>query len=115
MGHSPGERPDIVIFGNLKAQGGASRSLVNIIPEWVAAGINVQLVGYRNAERFYPDELPSCVQLHHLGTRLRLTTLWHFWRYLRMHRPAAILGTNHLDNLLVAIVGAVVLAQRESA
>ncbi|HKJ71094.1 MAG TPA: glycosyltransferase [Gammaproteobacteria bacterium] len=97
--------PDIVIFGDFSAEGGIQRCLVNIIPAWLEAGYRVQLVGYRDAVRFYPDELPAAVELHHLGTRARLSTLWRLWRYLRRHRPRAVLATNHLDNLLIAVAG----------
>lgn len=96
-------RPDIVIFGDLSTEGGAVRCLANIIPEWTSAGFDVQLVGYRNAVRFYPDELPASVNLHHLGTRGRMATLWRLWGYLRKVRPRAVLATNHRDNLLLAV------------
>ena len=94
-----------MIFGNLSPEGGAYRCLVNIIPNWESAGLDIQLVGYRSAVRFYPEELPASVGLHHLGTRSRLATLWKLWRYLRKHRPRAVLATNHLDNLLIAVAG----------
>lgn len=98
-------RPDIVIFGDLSPEGGAYRCLANLIPVWTQAGLGVQLLGYRDAVPFYPEELPASVGFRHLGTRARFTTLWRLWRYLRRHRPRAVLATNHLDNLLIAVAG----------
>jgi glycosyltransferase involved in cell wall biosynthesis len=94
-----------VIFGDLSSEGGAYRCLGNLIPEWTATGLDVELLGYRDAVRFYPEELPNSVGFLHLGTRARLTTLWRLWRYLRTRRPRAVLATNHLDNLLIAVAG----------
>jgi glycosyltransferase involved in cell wall biosynthesis len=97
--------PDIVIFGNFSPNGGINRNLANIIPDWVASGLGVQLVGYRDAVPFFPEDLPGSVGFHHLLSRSRLITLWRLWRYLRRHQPRAVLATNHLDNLLLAVVG----------
>jgi glycosyltransferase involved in cell wall biosynthesis len=98
-------KPDIAIFGNFSPAGGINRCLANIIPVWVAEGLDVQLVGYREAVRFFPEDLPESVGLNHLQSRSRLVTLWRLWRYLRRHQPRALLATNHLDNLLIAFAG----------
>jgi glycosyltransferase involved in cell wall biosynthesis len=97
--------PDIVIFGNFSPNGGINRNLANIIPDWVTSGLDVQLVGYRDAVPFFPEDLPASVGLHHLRSRSRLVTLWRLWRYLRRRQPRAVLATNHLDNLLLAVAG----------
>jgi len=91
----------IALFGDFRVSGGAYRTLVNQIKIWVAEGIQVELVGYRKATPFFPDELPEAVSFVHLGTRSKLLTTIALWLYLRRRRPAVIYAATHIDNLIL--------------
>ncbi|MFA9460556.1 glycosyltransferase [Thiohalorhabdus sp. Cl-TMA] len=98
-------QPDIVLFGNLKIGGGKGRCVANLIPVWDRLGIKVQILGYRDAQLFHPEEFPDSLGFLHLGTRERLPTLFRLWRYLRKVQPKAVLARHHADNVLIAAAG----------
>lgn len=95
------QRSDIAIFGNLDVRGGGSRVFVNNIKEWVADGLTVELVGYRQAAPIFPEELPEQVRFHHLGTNHNLTTSFALWLYVLKYRPRVLVGSSHRSNLLL--------------
>lgn len=107
--HSPHmtvPRTDIVLFGDFRSTGGVERSFANVIPEWVRAGQRVEILGYREAECFYPDELEGCVRFVHTGTSGKLATVLALWRFIRRQRPAVVVATGHISNLILSLVAA---------
>ncbi|ADH85791.1 glycosyltransferase [Desulfurivibrio alkaliphilus] len=99
------ETPDIVLFGIFRSWGGTYRRLLNQIHVWLAMGLRVELVTFRDGEMFYPEEVPPAVRLVHLGTSHRLPTILALWRYLRRRRPPVILSVNHISNMVLARTG----------
>lgn len=93
----------IVLFGDFQESGGVERCFANMIPIWNDLGYHVEIVGYRTAVPFYPDELNQ-VNFIHLGTRGRLPTALSLWRYLRRTRPHAVIATGHISNTILARV-----------
>ncbi|MDF1614758.1 glycosyltransferase [Desulfurivibrio dismutans] len=101
----PEQPPDIVLFGIFRSWGGTYRRLMNQIHVWLAMGLQVELVTFRDGEMFYPDEMPASVRLVHLDTSHRLTTILALWRYLRRRQPRVILSVNHISNMILARTG----------
>lgn len=93
---------DIAVVGDHRATGGIERCFANMIPVWDRLGYRVDVVGFRNAVPFYPDELPSRVGFTHLHTRSRLATLFALRRYLHRYRPRAVIATGHVSNVILA-------------
>lgn len=91
----------IVLFGDFQESGGVERCFANMIPIWSDLGHLVEIVGYRTAVPFYPDEL-NHVDFIHLGTRGRLRTVLALWRHLRQTQPQAVIGTGHISNTILA-------------
>lgn len=98
------ERTDIAIFGHFGADGGVERSFANVIPLWVRAGLRVELLGYRDAVCFYPDEVAEFAGFSHLGTRGKITTAIALWRYILRFRPRVVISTGHISNLIASLV-----------
>lgn len=99
-----GLETDIVLFGDFLPAGGVERSFANVIPEWARQGHRVEVVGYRSAVCFYPDELGEHARFTHLGTSGKLRTVVALWRHLRKRRPRAVIATGHISNLVLAFV-----------
>lgn len=104
--HVTAPRTDIVLFGDFRSTGGVERSFANVIPEWVRAGQRVEILGYRAAECFYPDELDGCVQFVHTGTSGKIATVLALWRFIRRRRPAVVVATGHISNLILSLAAA---------
>lgn len=98
-------RPDIALFGSFPVNGGVPRRLANMIKEWAAGGYAVDLVGFRDGQCFYPDEIGDLVRFVDLGTHRKVTTLLALWRYARAARPRVLVSTAHLTNMIVARLG----------
>lgn len=99
----PASRTDIVLFGDFRATGGVERSFANVIPEWIRAGQRVEILGYREAECFYPEELDDSVRFVHTGTSGKLSTVFAVWRFIRRKRPAVVVATGHISNLILSL------------
>lgn len=74
---------------------------MNQLIEWDQRGIRVELVTFRDGQKFYPEEMPKSVQFTHLGTRSKLATQAALWRYLVTRKPKAVLSVNHIANAML--------------
>lgn len=91
----------IILFGDFQRTGGVERCFANMVKYWTEYGNEVEIVGYRGAVPFYPDEeLPA--RFTHLRTRSKWATRFALWRYLRRLQPDAVLATGHISNMIVA-------------
>lgn len=98
------QKSDIALFGNFGPDGGVERSFANVVPLWERAGYRIELVGYRDAVCFYPEEVEDYAHFRHLGTRGKLSTCLALWRYVFRHRPRVVVATGHISNLIAAAV-----------
>lgn len=92
---------DIAIFGAFERYGGVGRLLVNQIRCWDEWGYRVELIGYRNSVVFFPEEMPASVRFTDLRSSGKWPTLMRLWNHLRRTRPAVVLGTSHLSNMIL--------------
>ena len=97
--------PDIVLFGDFPAKGGAPRVLANMIPYWRNHGYQIAIVTHRSGECFYPQEIGDQVTHVHLGSKNKYITLFKLWYYLFRKRPRIIHSTSHVDNSIIARLG----------
>lgn len=92
---------DIAIFGAFERYGGVGRLLVNQIRCWDEWGYRVELIGYRNSVVFFPEEMPESALFTDLRSAGKWPTLMRLWNHLRRTRPAVVLGTSHLSNMIL--------------
>lgn len=87
----PDRTPPIAVFVSFSGHGGVERMVMNLIRGFVALGRPVDLVLVRT-EGPHLERLPRQVKRVHLGTRHTFVAVPALARYLRRHRPAALLA-----------------------
>jgi glycosyltransferase involved in cell wall biosynthesis len=92
-------RPYIALFMPSLEGGGAERMMVHLANAFVKRGVQVDLVLVR-AVGAYQDEVSDQVRVIDLQTRRILTALPKLVRYLRTHRPEAMLSTLTFANVV---------------
>lgn len=97
--------PDIVIFGNLKIGNGLGRCVENLFSVWSNYRLNIQFLGYRDAELLGPEKSLDFINFIHLGTHNKNWTIIRLWMHLLKTQPRAVLARNHIDNMLIATAG----------
>lgn len=105
--HPKGIRPDLAIFLQDLAGGGAERMMVNLAGGLAERGFHVDIVLSRREGR-YVREVDPAVRIVDLGANRVMTALVPLARYLRRERPHVLLST------LVHVNVAALLAQRLS-
>jgi glycosyltransferase involved in cell wall biosynthesis len=100
-------RPDLAIFLQDLAGGGAERMMVNLAGGLAKRGFHVDIVLSRKEGRYFREVHPA-VRIVDLGAKRVMTALWPLARYLRRERPHVLLST------LVHVNVAALLAQRLS-
>lgn len=83
--------PDLAIFAATSGHSGVDRVLGNLVPEFVKQGLRVDLLHIQGHGPFWRD-LPEGARLVDLGAGHVNTSLPALVRYLRQHRPAALLS-----------------------
>jgi glycosyltransferase involved in cell wall biosynthesis len=84
-------RPDLAIFLATSGHSGVDRVMRNLAPEFVARGLRVDLLQVRGHGPNWRD-LPEGARVVDLGASHVHTSLPALVRYLRRHRPAALLS-----------------------
>lgn len=89
--------PDLAIYLATSGHSGVDRIMRNLLPEFVTHGLRVDLLKIREHG---PDwgELPPGARLIDLGARHVNSSLPALVRYLRRHRPAALLSDKNRLN-----------------
>jgi glycosyltransferase involved in cell wall biosynthesis len=90
--HPDRERPDLAIFLQDLAGGGAERMMVNLAGGLAERGFAVDLVLSRK-EGPYLQEVDPAVRVVDLGARRVMTVVFPLARYLRRERPRVLLAT----------------------
>jgi glycosyltransferase involved in cell wall biosynthesis len=86
--------PRIAVFASFSGQGGVERMVTNLLPGFVAAGVEVDLVLVKAISE-HLQGLPNQVNVIELGSKHTLTSLPALIRYLRRRRPVAMLAAKH--------------------
>lgn len=84
-------RPDLAIFLATSGHSGVDRVMRNLLPEFGARGLTVDLLQIRHHGPHW-EQLPQGARLIDLGTAHVNTALPALVRYLRHHRPRALLS-----------------------
>jgi len=87
----PDRTRPIAVFVSFSGHGGVERMVVNLIGGFVALGRQVELILVR-AEGPHLERLPRQVNRLHSGTQHTFAAVPALARYLRRHRPAALLA-----------------------
>ncbi len=81
----------LAILAPFKAWGGIERKIVILCREFLALGVQPELILTRGGQVPYPDELPAGVQVVDLHSGGKLHTIPRLIRHLRHSRPDALL------------------------
>ncbi|MCP1673960.1 glycosyltransferase involved in cell wall biosynthesis [Natronocella acetinitrilica] len=84
-------RPRLAILAPFKAWGGIERKIMILCHEFLALGVQPQLILTRGGVVPYPDELPKEVEIVDLGSGGKLDSVMKLTRFLKHERPAALL------------------------
>ncbi len=82
----------LAILAPFKAWGGIERNIVILCREFLAMGVQPELVLTRGGQIPYPDELPAGVEVVDLRSRGKFDAVPKVIRYLRQNRPDAVLA-----------------------
>lgn len=91
MGVDMDARPDLAIFLATSGHSGVDRVMRNLVPEFVARGLRVDLLHVRGHGPDWRD-MPEGARVVDLGANHVHTSLPALIRYLRRRRPAALLS-----------------------
>src|SRR5262245_31542398 len=89
----------IALFLPSLCGGGAERVMLTLAQAFAESGLDIDLV-LASAEGPYLAHVPPRVRLVNLGAGRVLTSLPGLARYLRQHRPAALLSAMEHANLI---------------
>jgi len=88
------QRCRIAVFASFSGQGGVERMITNLLPGFVDAGVDVDLVLVKTRSE-HLQALPEQVEVIELGAKHTSTCLPALIRYLRARRPVAMLAAKH--------------------
>ncbi|TVO57746.1 glycosyltransferase [Denitromonas halophila] len=80
----------LAVFISFSGEGGVERMVLNLVEGFAAQGFGVDLLAIR-ADSAHLGSLPEGVRLIDLGVRHSGLAVWPLMRYLRKHRPQAML------------------------
>lgn len=83
--------PVVAILAPIKSWGGIEGKLVTLTWEFLRRGVQPELVLVRGGEVPYPERISGLVSVVELPTRSKRDGIPGFARYLRAHRPTAVL------------------------
>lgn len=83
----------LAFVGPFKAWGGIERKVAILARELDALGVATDVVVLRSDQTPYPALMPATVRFFHLRNRSKLDGAFRFARYLRAHRPDAVVTT----------------------